>query len=89
MKEIDIHTLTGVELEYAFAQATGMAVLGRPQGPFAIADNDKRTLSIFGGTPKKIFKSSFESDLSYVPLNRVLKIAPSPSVSSRLEINRR
>lgn len=68
MKEIDIHTLTGVELEYAFAQATGMAVLGRPQGPFAIADNDKRTLSIFGGTPKKIFKSSFESDLSYVPL---------------------
>lgn len=44
-------------------------MLGAPKGPFAIADTRQRTLSILGGTPKKVFHSSFESDMSYAPLN--------------------
>ena len=68
MNADDVSALDGVELEYAFAEAMQLLALGTPNGPFALAPKDGRTLTIFGGGPESVEYSSFWTTSSDIPL---------------------
>lgn len=60
-------SLFGTKLEYQFALAAGLALIGTEEGPFALFSEDDNNIVVFGGT-KAVRHASFKTVCSGVPL---------------------
>lgn len=75
MGRVDVR-LDGRKLEYHFAKMAGFDMIGCEDGPFALFDNDRKTIFTFGDA-NIVKNSSFVTDCANVPFELALEFGAS------------